>query len=26
LLVLFSCDSEDEGSFIASYKDNNLTL
>ena len=26
LLVLFSCDSEEEGSFIASYKDNNLTL
>lgn len=26
LLVLFACDSEDEGSFIASYKDNNLTL
>ena len=26
LLVLFSCDSEDEGFFIASYKDNNLTL
>ncbi len=26
LFVLFSCDSEDEGSFIASYKDNNLTL
>ena len=25
-LFLFSCDSEDEGSFIASYKDNNLTL
>tara|TARA_Y100000385_G_scaffold58557_1_gene56458 strand:- start:1667 stop:2494 length:828 start_codon:yes stop_codon:yes gene_type:complete len=26
LLVLFACDSEDEGSFIVSYKDNNLTL
>ena len=25
-LVLFSCGSEDESSFIASYKDNNLTL
>ena len=25
-LILFSCSSEDEGSFIASYKDNNLTL
>ena len=25
-LILFSCGSEDESSFIASYKDNNLTL
>ena len=26
VFVLFSCGSEDESSFIASYKDNNLTL